>query len=124
MIQAGLDVSDEPAEARRAASPPPCLRAAALGRARRRRLTLTPSGYAGLGVAIAGQLDCAWGVPRVPVHSTDHRRQAEHPSGSSWTAGRSGSGPSASSARFRATSIPGNFAAIAAGPGRVAYPPM
>ncbi len=45
-------------------SPPPCLRAAVLGRARRRRLTRTRLGYAGLGVEIAGQLDCAWGVPR------------------------------------------------------------
>ena len=62
MIQASLDVNDEPAEARR--SPPPCLRAAVLGRARRLRLTRTLLGYAGLGVEIAGQLDRACGVPR------------------------------------------------------------
>jgi hypothetical protein len=45
------------------------------------------------GVEIADRLDCPRGPLEVPFRSTDHRWQAEHPSGSSWTASRSGSGP-------------------------------
>ena len=58
MIQAGLDVSDEPAEARRAAR---LLHAYELRFWDALADAVEPYalGYAGLGVEIAGQLDCA-----------------------------------------------------------------
>jgi hypothetical protein len=131
VIQAGLDVSDEPAEARRAAR---LLHAYELRfwdaladgvdpyapGLRRPWASRSPASSTARGESL-----------EVPLHGTDHRWQAEPPSGSSSTAGPSGSGPSGSSARFRATSLPGRtsrrcvaHAGVGAGPGRVVYPPM